>query len=119
MSDCVIGLPEGLLSVLLGDSETGPALLEVGVDKISFTGSEETGHPPPRPVRADGAQISPVPESPVEEGLWQPAGECPTVPGAEERFLPDFLPSLISVRKSVPNQFRSTPRELGARMASM
>jgi len=37
------GLPEGLLTVLLGDSETGQALLEVGVDKISFTGSEETG----------------------------------------------------------------------------
>ena len=37
------GLPEGLLTVLLGDSQTGQALLEVGVDKISFTGSEETG----------------------------------------------------------------------------
>jgi succinate-semialdehyde dehydrogenase/glutarate-semialdehyde dehydrogenase len=37
------GLPEGLLTVLVGDSETGQALLEVGVDKISFTGSEETG----------------------------------------------------------------------------
>jgi succinate-semialdehyde dehydrogenase/glutarate-semialdehyde dehydrogenase len=37
------GLPEGLLTVLIGDSKTGQALLEVGVDKISFTGSEETG----------------------------------------------------------------------------
>ncbi|MBW2274984.1 MAG: aldehyde dehydrogenase family protein [Deltaproteobacteria bacterium] len=37
------GLPEGLLTVLQGDSQTGQALLEVGVDKISFTGSEETG----------------------------------------------------------------------------
>ncbi len=37
------GLPEGVLTVLLGDSRTGQALLEVGVDKISFTGSEETG----------------------------------------------------------------------------
>ncbi len=37
------GLPEGLLSVLIGDGKTGQALLEVGVDKISFTGSEETG----------------------------------------------------------------------------
>jgi len=37
------GLPEGLLSVLLGDGETGQALTEVGVDKISFTGSVETG----------------------------------------------------------------------------
>ena len=37
------GLPEGLLSVLLGDGETGRALAEVGVNKISFTGSVETG----------------------------------------------------------------------------
>jgi succinate-semialdehyde dehydrogenase/glutarate-semialdehyde dehydrogenase len=37
------GLPEGLLTVVIGDSETGQALLEIGVDKISFTGSEETG----------------------------------------------------------------------------
>lgn len=37
------GLPEGLLTVIIGDSQAGQALLEVGVDKISFTGSEETG----------------------------------------------------------------------------
>ncbi len=37
------GLPEGLLSVLLGDGETGAALVEAGVDKISFTGSVATG----------------------------------------------------------------------------
>jgi acyl-CoA reductase-like NAD-dependent aldehyde dehydrogenase len=37
------GLPEGLLTVVMGDSEAGQALLEIGVDKISFTGSEETG----------------------------------------------------------------------------
>ena len=37
------GLPEGLLTVVIGDSEAGQALLEIGVDKISFTGSEETG----------------------------------------------------------------------------
>ena len=37
------GLQEGLLTVLLGDSATGQALLEAGVDKISFTGGEETG----------------------------------------------------------------------------
>jgi succinate-semialdehyde dehydrogenase/glutarate-semialdehyde dehydrogenase len=36
-------LPEGVLTVLLGDSETGQALLEAGVDKISFTGSVEVG----------------------------------------------------------------------------
>jgi succinate-semialdehyde dehydrogenase/glutarate-semialdehyde dehydrogenase len=37
------GLPEGLLTIVVGDSEAGQALLEIGVDKISFTGSEETG----------------------------------------------------------------------------
>ncbi|HEX9814236.1 MAG TPA: aldehyde dehydrogenase family protein [Myxococcota bacterium] len=38
-----VGLPDGLVSVLLGDGETGAALVEAGVDKISFTGSVETG----------------------------------------------------------------------------
>jgi succinate-semialdehyde dehydrogenase/glutarate-semialdehyde dehydrogenase len=38
-----VGLPEGLLSVVQGDAETGAALLESGVDKISFTGSVATG----------------------------------------------------------------------------
>ena len=37
------GLPEGLLQVLLGDGSTGAALVESGVDKISFTGSVATG----------------------------------------------------------------------------
>ena len=37
------GLPDGLLQVLLGDSETGAALTVAGVDKISFTGSVATG----------------------------------------------------------------------------
>jgi succinate-semialdehyde dehydrogenase/glutarate-semialdehyde dehydrogenase len=37
------GLPEGLLHVVQGDGETGAALLESGVDKISFTGSVATG----------------------------------------------------------------------------
>jgi len=37
------GLPDGVLGVLQGDSRTGQALLEVGVDKISFTGSEDVG----------------------------------------------------------------------------
>jgi succinate-semialdehyde dehydrogenase/glutarate-semialdehyde dehydrogenase len=37
------GLPEGLVTILQGDSSTGQALLEVGVDKISFTGSEGVG----------------------------------------------------------------------------
>ncbi len=37
------GLPQGLLTVTQGDSSTGQALLEVGVDKVSFTGSEDVG----------------------------------------------------------------------------
>jgi len=37
------GLPEGLVQVLLGDGETGAALVEAGCDKISFTGSVATG----------------------------------------------------------------------------
>ncbi len=37
------GLPENVFTLLIGDSNTGQALLEVGVDKLSFTGSEETG----------------------------------------------------------------------------
>jgi succinate-semialdehyde dehydrogenase/glutarate-semialdehyde dehydrogenase len=37
------GFPEGLVQVLLGDGETGRALIEARPDKISFTGSVETG----------------------------------------------------------------------------
>jgi acyl-CoA reductase-like NAD-dependent aldehyde dehydrogenase len=37
------GVPENVLQVLTGDGETGAALCEVGVDKISFTGSVATG----------------------------------------------------------------------------
>ncbi len=37
------GLPEGVLQVLAGDGETGAALCEVGVDKLTFTGSVATG----------------------------------------------------------------------------
>lgn len=37
------GLPEGLLQVLLGDGETGAALIEEGIDKMAFTGSVATG----------------------------------------------------------------------------
>jgi succinate-semialdehyde dehydrogenase/glutarate-semialdehyde dehydrogenase len=38
-----VGLPDGVLTVLTGDGETGAALVEAGVDKISFTGSVATG----------------------------------------------------------------------------
>jgi succinate-semialdehyde dehydrogenase/glutarate-semialdehyde dehydrogenase len=37
------GLPEGVFTVIEGDGETGAALVEGGVDKISFTGSVRTG----------------------------------------------------------------------------
>ena len=37
------GLPEGVLQVLLGDGDTGAAIVNGGVDKISFTGSVATG----------------------------------------------------------------------------
>ncbi|MEE4659432.1 MAG: aldehyde dehydrogenase family protein [Halieaceae bacterium] len=37
------GLPEGVLQVLLGDGETGAAIVEGGVDKVSFTGSVAPG----------------------------------------------------------------------------
>lgn len=37
------GFPADLVQVALGDGETGGALLEAGVDKISFTGSVRTG----------------------------------------------------------------------------
>jgi len=37
------GLPEGVFNLIQGDSRTGQALLEVGVNKISFTGSEGVG----------------------------------------------------------------------------
>jgi len=37
------GLPDGLVGCVLGDGETGAALIEAGVDKISFTGSVATG----------------------------------------------------------------------------
>lgn len=37
------GFPPGVVQVLLGDGETGAALVEAGVDKIAFTGSVRTG----------------------------------------------------------------------------
>src|SRR5271166_1823658 len=37
------GLPADVLTVVEGDGETGGALVEAGVDKISFTGSVRTG----------------------------------------------------------------------------
>jgi succinate-semialdehyde dehydrogenase/glutarate-semialdehyde dehydrogenase len=37
------GFPDGLFQLLLGDGETGAALVNAGVDKVSFTGSVATG----------------------------------------------------------------------------
>jgi len=37
------GLPEDVLQIVPGDGETGAALVQSGVDKISFTGSVATG----------------------------------------------------------------------------
>jgi succinate-semialdehyde dehydrogenase/glutarate-semialdehyde dehydrogenase len=37
------GIPEGVFNLVLGDGEAGAALLEAGVDKVSFTGSVATG----------------------------------------------------------------------------
>jgi acyl-CoA reductase-like NAD-dependent aldehyde dehydrogenase len=37
------GLPPDVLTILEGDGETGAALVDAGVDKISFTGSVRTG----------------------------------------------------------------------------
>ena len=37
------GFPDDLYQVIQGDGETGAALIEAGVDKISFTGSVATG----------------------------------------------------------------------------
>jgi len=37
------GLPEGVVNIVLGDGQTGAALIKAGVDKISFTGSVSTG----------------------------------------------------------------------------
>jgi succinate-semialdehyde dehydrogenase/glutarate-semialdehyde dehydrogenase len=51
------GLPEGVLQVLLGDGVTGAALVESGVDKISFTGSVATGR---RVAEACGRLLIPV-----------------------------------------------------------
>jgi len=51
------GLPEGVLQVLLGDGETGAALVESGVDKISFTGSVATGR---RVAEACGRRLIPA-----------------------------------------------------------
>jgi succinate-semialdehyde dehydrogenase/glutarate-semialdehyde dehydrogenase len=51
------GLPDGALEVVMGDGQTGAALVEAGVDKISFTGSVATGR---KVAEACGRQLLPV-----------------------------------------------------------
>jgi len=50
------GVPEGVFNLVLGDGETGAALVEGGVDKISFTGSVRTGR---RVAEACGRNLVP------------------------------------------------------------
>lgn len=50
------GLPDGVFQVLLGDGETGAAIVNGGVDKISFTGSVATGR---KVAEACGRQLIP------------------------------------------------------------
>ncbi len=51
------GLPDGLLQVILGDGQTGAAVVESGVAKVSFTGSVATGR---KVAEACGRQLIPV-----------------------------------------------------------
>jgi succinate-semialdehyde dehydrogenase/glutarate-semialdehyde dehydrogenase len=50
------GLPEGVLEILMGDGQTGAALVNAGVNKISFTGSVATGR---KVAEACGRQLIP------------------------------------------------------------
>jgi succinate-semialdehyde dehydrogenase/glutarate-semialdehyde dehydrogenase len=50
------GLPDGLLHVLAGDGATGAAVVEAGLDKVSFTGSVATGR---RVAEACGRRLIP------------------------------------------------------------
>lgn len=51
------GVPDGVLQVLLGDGETGAAIVRGGVDKVSFTGSVATGR---KVAEACASQLIPV-----------------------------------------------------------
>lgn len=64
------GLPPDVLQVLLGDGETGAALVNGGVDKISFTGSVPTGR---KIGEACGRQLIPCT---LELGGKDPAIVC-------------------------------------------
>jgi succinate-semialdehyde dehydrogenase/glutarate-semialdehyde dehydrogenase len=51
------GFPADLYQVVQGDGQTGAALIEAGVDKVSFTGSVETGR---KVAEACGRRLIPV-----------------------------------------------------------
>ena len=51
------GAPRGLVNVVVGDGETGAALVEAGPDKIMFTGSVATGK---KILRAAAEKMTPV-----------------------------------------------------------
>jgi succinate-semialdehyde dehydrogenase/glutarate-semialdehyde dehydrogenase len=51
------GLPDGVLEIVMGDGETGAALVGSGVDKIAFTGSVATGR---KVAEACGRRLVPV-----------------------------------------------------------
>ncbi len=51
------GIPQAIFQVLTGDGRTGRALVEAGVDKISFTGSVQTGR---RIAEAAATRLIPV-----------------------------------------------------------
>jgi len=51
------GLPDGVLQVVMGDGQTGAAVVDAGVDKVSFTGSVATGR---KVAEACGRQLIPV-----------------------------------------------------------
>jgi acyl-CoA reductase-like NAD-dependent aldehyde dehydrogenase len=51
------GIPEGVVNVVVGDGATGAAVIESGVDKVSFTGSVRTGR---KVAEACGRNLIPV-----------------------------------------------------------
>ncbi|MBA4788100.1 MAG: aldehyde dehydrogenase [Rhizobiales bacterium] len=51
------GFPPGVFNVVTGDGRTGAALIEAGVDKVSFTGSGHTGR---KVAAAAGKALVPV-----------------------------------------------------------
>ncbi len=51
------GIPEGLVHVIPGDGSTGRALVQAGVDRMTFTGSTATGR---RVMEAAASTLTPV-----------------------------------------------------------